>query len=139
MSTTHECEKYVDFVARHGTQGKELLVEANYDLQQAERLFEKKACTDFITTHGEVARVLLEDREYSLADAERLMDEHYEGAYKDETDFARHYVDCKLTEADFDDWLAEYIDYARVAKRLLTSREFWTVYAEGKTHVFTTV
>ncbi|HAT7823914.1 TPA: antirestriction protein ArdA [Legionella pneumophila] len=86
----------------------------------------------FIQEHGELGLALLCD--YSVDDAQTMLEDHYQGCYDSEVDFARQLFDVCYAH-QLPDSLICYFDYEAFARDLFIS-DYYSVDVDGQTHVF---
>lgn len=89
----------------------------------------------FIAEHGEWGGALLAD--YTIEDAETLLDDHYHGAHDSEVDFAQLLFEDCYSDA-MPKALCYYFDHEAFARDLFMS-DYFSVEAQGETHVFSTL
>ena len=86
----------------------------------------------FIQEHGELGLALLSD--YSIDDAQTLLEDHYQGCYDSEVDFARQLFDeCYVHQLP--DNLICYFDYEAFTRDLFIS-DYFSVDSNGQTYIF---
>lgn len=86
----------------------------------------------FIGEHGELGLVLLSD--YSIDDAQTMLEEHYQGCYDSEVDFARQLFDeCYVHQVPGN--LSCYFDYEAFARDLFIS-DYCSIIIGRQAHVF---
>lgn len=86
----------------------------------------------FINEHGELGGALLGS--YTIEEAETLLEDHYQGSYKSEVDFAYFIFEEFYAEA-IPENLKFYFDYEAFARDLFINNYF-SVEAHGEVHVF---
>ncbi|BCA96086.1 antirestriction protein [Legionella antarctica] len=86
----------------------------------------------FIQEHGELGLALLCD--YSIDDAQTMLEDHYQGCYDSEVDFARQLFDDCYTH-QIPDSLICYFDFEDFARDLFIS-DYCSVKVEGQTYIF---
>ncbi|MBA2650306.1 MAG: antirestriction protein ArdA [Legionella sp.] len=86
----------------------------------------------FIDEHRELGRALLED--YSIETASLLLQENYYGAYENKVDFAYCIIE-ECYKNVIPEHLSYYFDYMAFTRDLFSS-DYFSVEADGKTHVF---
>lgn len=86
----------------------------------------------FIQEHGELGLALLCD--YSIVDAQTMLEDHYQGSYDSEVDFARQlFDDCFAHQMP--DSLICYFDFDAFARDLFIN-DYCSMEFDGQTHVF---
>lgn len=91
--------------------------------------------TSFIQRHGELGLTLLAD--FLIDDAESMLEDHYQGSYDSEVDFAWELFDeCYVHQIP--DNLICYFDYEAFAHDLFIDN-YYSVSIAGKAHVFSTI
>lgn len=86
----------------------------------------------FIHEHGELGLALLCD--YSIDDAQTMLEDHYQGCYDSEVDFAQQLFD-ECYAHQLPDTLSCYFDYDAFARDLFIN-DYCSVEFNGQTHVF---
>ncbi|MCE3045360.1 antirestriction protein ArdA [Legionella sp. 16cNR16C] len=86
----------------------------------------------FIKEHGKLGLALLSD--YSIDDARLILEEHYQGGYDSELDFAKELFD-ECYEHQLPDNLICYFDYEAFARDLFIN-DYSSVEFDGQTYVF---
>lgn len=86
----------------------------------------------FIKEHGELGLALLCD--YSIDDAQTMLEDHYQGCYDSEVDFAEQLFD-ECYAHQLPDNITCYLDYDTFARDLFIS-DYFSVEFGGQTHVF---
>ncbi|KTD77896.1 antirestriction protein [Legionella worsleiensis] len=86
----------------------------------------------FIQEHGELGLALLCD--YSVDDAQTMLEDHYQGCYDSEVDFARQlFDDCYAHQMP--DSLICYFDFEAFARDLFIS-DYCSIQYNEDTHIF---
>lgn len=88
--------------------------------------------TSFIEEHGKLGLALLSD--YSIDEARLMLEEHYQGSYDSEVDFARELFD-ECYEHQMPNSLIYYFDYEAFARDLFIN-DYCSVEFDGQTYVF---
>lgn len=87
---------------------------------------------EFIAAHGNLGLAVLEN--FDIETASTMLEEHYQGVYDSEVDFA-WYLFEECYSNDIPENLKYYFDYAAFARDLFIS-DYFLVEVDGQTHVF---
>lgn len=104
----------------------------NIKIHEYEAISNITEYASFIEEHGKLGLALLPD--YSIDDARLMLDEHYQGVYDSEVDFAKQLFD-ECYDHQLPDNLICYFDYEAFARDLFIN-DYRSVEFDGQTYVF---